>query len=129
MKFVFCKIIYINVLNIKKNSSEIKGGIISLSFFLFMTYFIIPSLDLLRVTASGYVIAEIINAPLLILSIPLYIFYSYIGFGLDAIYNTGVGYESLSVFLLGIIFMKVFNIFYFFFVGVFCIKVYKKVIN
>ena len=113
----------------KKVLSEFKGGIISLSFFLLMTYLIIPALDLIRITDIGHIIAEIINAPFLILSIPLYIFYSYIGFGLDAIFNTGVGYESLGMFTLGILFMKVFSAIYFFFVGVIVVRVYKKINN
>ena len=105
------------MLDIRKYTSEIKGGISSLSFFLLMIYIIIPAVDLIRGISTGHVIAEIINAPLLILSIPLYILYSYIGFGLDAIFNTGIGYESLGVFPLGIIFMEVFDILYFFFIG------------
>lgn len=104
----------------------IKGGIISLCFFLIMTYIISPLLDPIRVSSSGHIIAEIINAPFLILSIPLFIIYSFIGFFLEAIFDTGIGYESLSLFPVGVIFMKIFSPVYFFMVGVFVVQIYKK---
>ena len=103
-----------------------KGGIISLLIFL-LNFLINPFFEQIRTTSIGFIIVEIINAPILILSIPLYIIYSYIGFFLDMIFQTGIGYESLSVFPLGIIFMKVFSIVYFFSLGVFTVKLYTLI--
>ena len=111
----------------KKIALWIKGGITSLSFFLLMTYVISPLLNSIKASTLRNIIAEIINAPFLIISIPLFIVYSLIGFGLDAIFNTEIGYESLSLFPIGVIFMEIFSIIYFFMVGVFIVKIYKTI--
>jgi len=104
-----------------------KGGIFGLSIFLLISVVISPLLESIRTSPVGHMMAEVISAPILIASIPLLILYSYIGFFLDAIFNTGVGYESLAVFPLGVIFMKVFSFIYFFLIGVFIVKICEKI--
>ncbi|MCK4997180.1 hypothetical protein KAS08_02655 [Candidatus Pacearchaeota archaeon] len=113
--------------NIKKYISYISGGIICSTIYLLLNYIINPFLDLNLTSPTGHIISEIINAPILIISIPLFIFYAATGFILDAIFHTGIGYESLGAFTFGIIFMKILNIFYFFLVGVLIVAIYKKI--
>jgi len=115
------------MLDIRKIPLWVKGGFISLSVFLLMNFLISPLLEIIRVSSIGHIIAEIITAPFLIISIPLFLSYALIGFLLDMIFNTGVGYESLGVFPLGVIFMQVLNLVYYFLVGVFITLMYGKI--
>ncbi|MCK5629560.1 MAG: hypothetical protein KAI26_02990 [Nanoarchaeota archaeon] len=115
------------MINVKQILLWVKGGIASLSLYLLMRFVINPLLDSMRISSAGHIITEIINAPILIVSIPLLFLYSIIGFGLDAVFHTGIGYESLNAFPLGIIFMEVFNLFYFFFIGVFIVWIYGNI--
>ena len=87
----------------------VKGGIASLSLYLLMRFVINPLLDSMRISSGGHIITEIINAPILIVSIPLLFLYSIIGFGLDAVFHTGIGYESLNAFPLGVISILISN--------------------
>ena len=103
------------MLKINKIPLWFKGGITSLLIYLLINFLI-----------QEKFLSEILSAILLIFSIPLLIFYAYIGFGIDMIFNTGIGYESLGMFPQGIIFMKVSSIIYFFFVGVIIIKIYQS---
>ncbi|HIG95093.1 MAG TPA: hypothetical protein HA283_03205 [Nanoarchaeota archaeon] len=97
-----------------------KGGCLSSLFYILIT-FLISHFDSIKEN----ILVRIITVPLLILSLPLLILYAYIGFAIDLIFNTGVGYESLGMFPQGIIFMKISSIIYFFFVGVLIIKIYE----
>lgn len=115
------------MINIKKIPLWIKAGSISLSIYLLMNYIISPLSDSIRGSAGGHIIAEIISAPILISMIPLFIFYAVVGFGLDAIFHTGMGYESLSAFPLGVIFVNIFSAIYYFSIGVFVIWIYGKI--
>ncbi|HCC23249.1 TPA: hypothetical protein DF272_03655 [Candidatus Falkowbacteria bacterium] len=72
-------------------------------------------------------LAVIVRGGLLVVMIPLYILFSYIGFILDAIFHTGVGYESLGVFPAGVMFMKAVGLVYFFTVGAVAVVIYRKV--
>jgi len=70
-------------------------------------------------TIQNYILSEIINTPFLILSIPLYIIYATLGFALDIIFNTGIGYESLSIFPAGKIFIQITSYIYYILIGFF----------
>jgi hypothetical protein len=111
----------------RKIPTWLKGGIISLLIYQMDLVVILPFLETIQSSVFGYAISEIIAAPFLIVSIPLYIFYSYLGFLLEAIYHTQMGYESLSLFPAGVIFMKIFSALYFFFVGVVIVKICSKI--
>jgi hypothetical protein len=50
---------------------------------------------------------------------PLFIFYAYIGFMLDLIFQTGMGYESLSIYNYGKIFITTTTYIYNFSIGIF----------
>ncbi|MEA3514354.1 MAG: hypothetical protein U9R34_02680 [Nanoarchaeota archaeon] len=115
------------MINVKQILLWVKGGITTLSLYLLMRFVINPLLDSMRTSSASHIITEIINAPILIISIPLLFLYSIIGFGLDAVFHTGIGYESLNAFPIGIIVMEVFNLFYFFFVGVFIVWIYGNI--
>lgn len=102
---------------IKKPPEWLKGGIIATIIFLALYFVILPLLEAYSSTPAIKILLEIINGALLIIQIPILIIYSYTGFLVDAIYNTGIGYESLSIFPAGILFMKILAITYFFFLG------------
>ncbi|PIR94620.1 hypothetical protein COT97_00510 [Candidatus Falkowbacteria bacterium CG10_big_fil_rev_8_21_14_0_10_39_11] len=105
------------------------GGLVSLLIIGLLYYFNSIVQDRGLVGSVEQTLAAIVQGIFLIVTIPLYIVFSYIGFALDAILHTGVGYESLGVFASGILFIKIVSVIYYFAFGALSVVIYKKIKN
>lgn len=94
-----------------KKCSWFIGGIIGLATYLGYRFLLIPLFQDIEF------ISGILDGLLLIVTIPLIVVFSYIGFGLDMFLNTDMGAQTLETLPWGNAFMLMFTGVYFFGIG------------